>query len=655
MPGICQCEAVRPRRRRCLRGGFAAVLLSTPAFAAPAIDAANVGAWADATFEAGVANHEYSGLVVSVVRGGEVILSKGYGRADYAGAAPVDPAATLFRIGSITKTFTASLLAKLVEDGKIGSLDDPANRYLQDYRLPDNDGVEITLNHLVTHTAGFEDRFYAIGASRPTAARLPAAEFDALRPAYVRPAGTRVVYSNFGVAVLGRIIEDVTGMPIDVAMRRMLLDPLGMAHTRLLVDVTEPAGLGKPATIGADGSFHRTPYTAISPAIAAAGSLVTTGDDMTRYMLAQLRAPGGPESGPKPVLSERALAILHDRRAGNAPETTGVGMTFFDEPWGAWRTIAHGGNWEGFHSWMTLIPALDTGIFVTVMSEAPPPRPLQAVRELFMPGSAAPPSPAVTSGLVYTQKFLEHFLGERRPLPARGTASELSAVAGWYRPDRRAFSTAEAVADLVYLGAGMLRVDSRDGALEVAGAGPWLPAGAGIFILDAPVRSRVVIRDDARVHAPVLIPDLGIYTFTRIPAFENPRLHAKIFVIAIVLASLGWLVLLGRFRGARRAPAIAATVTTALACSMPVLAVARLFDGRSMLEALYIGDAGPLAGLVVLTHLLAAAAITTLVLAVRAPAQARVPRICQLLIGLCGITLVILLARYNVLGWQMPG
>lgn len=656
MPRSRQCMFPRTRQRRYALRGIAAALLSIPALAEPPLSPTDVRAWADATFEAGLARHEFSGLVVSVVSGGQMILSKGYGRADFASSGPVDPSATLFRIGSITKTFTASLLAKLVEEGSIRSLDDPANRYLRDYRLPDNDGVAITLHHLVTHTAGFEDRFYFIGADHPASARLPAREFDALRPAYVRPAGTRVEYSNFGIAVVGRIIEDVTGLPIEVAMRNMLLDPLHMAHTRLLVDVNEPAGLGKPATIRPDGSFHPTPYTAINPAVAAAGSLVTTGDDMTRYMLAQLHSSGGARSGQSPVLSEQVLAMLHDRRAGNAPETTGIGMTFFDEPWGAWRTIAHGGNWEGFHSWMTLIPGRDTGIFISVMSEAAAPQPLQAVRDLFAPGSASPPSPAVVSGWAYTQKFLDHFLGERRRLPARSTPFEPSATEGWYRPDRRVFSTAESVADLIYLGAGMLRIDAADGALEVGGAGPWRSAGKGIFILEAPNRNRVVIRDDARVHAPVLIPDPGIYTFTRIPAIQNPRLHAKALVIAIVLSAIAWLVMLARVRrGTRRAPAIAATATALLACALPIIGAAKLYDGRSMLEALYGGDTFPLAVYVIAAQLLAAAAIATLVLAIRASSQSRLSRGCQLLIGLCGIMLIGILAQYNVLGWQLPG
>lgn len=649
-----QCTRRRPGGRRAVTSRLALVpvlaCLPGTSFAQepPPIDAAHVASWADATFAPALARGEFSGLVVSVVSGGEVVLSRGYGRADYSAGEPVDPAATLFRIGSITKTFTATLLAQLIEEGRIGSLDDEANRYLRDYRLPDNQGVGITLHHLVTHTAGFEDRFFAIGADRPVPARLQPEAFDALRPAYVRPAGARVVYSNFGIALLGRLIEDVTGQPIELVMQDRLLQPLGMSHTHLVVDVAEPAGLGRPATIHPDGNLHATPYTAINPAIAAAGALVSTGDDMARYLLAQLGR------GAPPPLSPAVLANLHDRRAGNAPESTGVGMTFFDEKWGEWRTISHGGNWEGFHSWMTLLPGKDAGIFVSVMSEAPAPKPLQAVRNLFAPDSAEGRSPAVVSGLPYTQKFLGHFLGERRAVPERPEIFEASAIEGWYLPDRRVFSTAEAVADLVYLGAAALRIDAKAHALELGGAGPWVAGGDGIFILDAPSRSRVIIRADPRVAAPVLIPDLGIYTSTRIPAGANPRLHAKLFAAALALLATAWLVLLVSARRIPRSLRVSATATTFLAWALPVIAMSKLFEGHSMLEALYAGNTAPLAGFVVVTHLLGIAALANLFVTGRTASLPRVARIGGLVISTGGLAIVALLAGYNVLGWQLP-
>lgn len=622
----------------------------------PAIDAAAVADWADSTFAAALARKEFSGLVVSVVRDGTIILARGYGRADHARPGPVDPSATLFRIGSITKTFTASLVARLLDEGRIESLDDPVNRYLRDYALPANDGVEITLHHLLTHTAGFEDRFFAIGADTPVPARLPAASFDALRPAYVRPAGARVVYSNFGVAVLGRMIEDVTGLPIDDAMQQMLFAPLGMASTRLLVEVEEPAALGKPATILPDGSFAPTPFTAINPAVAAAGSIVSTGQDMARYMIAQLGKSPVPGPDTQPVLSGAALAALHGRRAGNAPETTGVGMVFFTEEWGPFRTVAHGGNWAGFHSWMTLIPQLDAGVFISIMSEAPLPQAGDTLRRLLLPWSSPVPSPAMLSASGYTNQFLAHFLGERRPLPASSAPVDPSSIDGWYLADRRVFSTAESLADLLALGDTVLRarIGQDGGALTLGAAGPFRPAGNGIFVLDAPARPQLVIRNDPRVGAPVLIPDLGIYTLTRIAGYRHPRLHAYVLLAALVLAAGAWAVLARSARTAGRSAALVGTVTTGLAWLLPFLALASVFDGQTMMTALYTGHASPLAGFVAIANGLLFASLATAMLALRSPIAPRRIRVSLALIALAGLAICSVLAAYNAIGWKLP-
>jgi CubicO group peptidase (beta-lactamase class C family) len=643
MRKIPKMRSTRHSPRTCWAHVAASVLASIPLTAwsetpsaPPAIDAATV---------------EFSGLTVSVVRDGEVVFAKGYGRADQAREGGVDPAATLFRIGSITKTFTASLIAQLVDEGRIASLDDPANRYLKDYALPANGGVAITLHHLLTHTAGFEDRAYAIGALRPVPARLSASEFDRLRPAYVRPAGARVEYSNFGIAMLGRIIEDITGEPIDEVMRERLFEPLGMAHTRLLVDTAEPAGLGRPATILPDGSFRPLAYSAINPSYAAAGSIVTTAGDMARYMMAQLRSRSVDGSA-TPVLSERALAALHTRRAGNAPESTGIGMVFFNEDWAGVETISHGGNWEGFHSWMTLLPSLDAGVFVSVMSEGPVPGATAALRTLLMPWQEPAASPAVVSGLPYAKSFLARFLGEHRPLPPASAGNIGEALSGWYRPDRRVFMTAESVVDLIFLGGGVARIKAGDGGLDIAGSGPWRPASAaGVFVLDAPMRNQAVIRDDARVGAPVMVPDLGIYTSTRIPWYLHPLFQAYVFLGALVACFAGGAFAVSRARGIARLCALA---TMLLAATLPVMAYRGIGSGTGMLLELFGGNQRPLGLFVVTANLLLVVAAATLLLALRAKAAQAPARWVLAVTGLAGLVLSAVLACYHVIGWQLP-
>jgi CubicO group peptidase (beta-lactamase class C family) len=127
---------------------------------------AAVEAWADDLFGKAQQGKRFSGAVVSFVQDGEIAFSKGYGYADYVAGTPVDPATTTFRVGSITKTFTATAIAQLIDQGLIGSLDDAANQYLKRLRLPAPGGKEITLKQLITHTAGFENRVFNIATDK---------------------------------------------------------------------------------------------------------------------------------------------------------------------------------------------------------------------------------------------------------------------------------------------------------------------------------------------------------------------------------------------------------------------------------------------------------------------------------------------------------
>lgn len=637
------------------------LLLSALAVASPSqldpppIDAENVAAWADETFNQALENNAFSGATVSVVRDGELILSRGYGRADFSRPGPVDPRATRFRIGSITKTFTAVIIAQLLEEGRIASLDDPANHYLRDYQLPDNDGVPITLHHLLTHTAGFEDRFYFIGADQPLSTHPPADVFDKLRPAYVRPAGTQVEYSNFGIALLGRTIEDLTGMGIAQAMEERIFRPLGMRQTMLMADISEPPMLGRPATILPDGTHRETPFTAINPAIAAAGSITSTAEDMARYMLALLGEPTEPEQSPH--FSAALLEHLYMRRADNAPESTGLGMVFFLDEWAGQPTIAHGGNWTGFHSWMTILPELRTGFFVSLMSETPSATVGSDLRSIFMPWKTQKPSPAVISGGVYSRAFLSHFLGERTPLPAKvALDSQIAeAITGWYRADRRPFTTAESVADLISLGEGLIRIDADSTGITVSKAGPWHHVGNDVFILDAPTRDRMIIRSNDRVGAPVLTPDLGIYTATRIPWYQHTRLHVYI-VLATMLASIITLVLLQAKREPTVKPMARTAAWTTVIASLTLIPIA--FFGRAagadMLSTLYAGHTARLTFFVIIANLLLIAALVTIATAVLQRSHSMRARRYLAIIGVAGLVLSLTLAHYNVIGWHVP-
>ena len=197
------------------------------------------------------------GLAVGVVRDGALESFSGHGVADIESATPVTED-TVFRIGSITKTFTAVAVMQLVEQGLI-DLDAPANDYLRGYRLVPAKASwrPATVRHLLTHTAGVPEwlhpsrmvnsdwfgETFALDQPVPTLAEYYR---GGLRLA-VEP-GTIWAYTDHGFATLGQIVEDVSGEPLDRYLREHIFQPLGMATQR-------PAAL-QPGTSAACDGLH---------------------------------------------------------------------------------------------------------------------------------------------------------------------------------------------------------------------------------------------------------------------------------------------------------------------------------------------------------------------------------------------------------------
>lgn len=601
----------------------------------------NVEAWAERTLGGAVEAGRITGAVVSVVRDGEILFEAGYGLGDVVEETPADPATTRVRIGSTTKTFTATLVAQLMDDGVIASLDDPANRYLARYSLPDNGDSPITLRHLLTHTAGFEDRFFFIGADRAVDIPVDPGLFDTLRPPFARPVDDRVVYSNFGVATLGLVIEDQTGQAIDTVMEERLFAPLGMERTDLVVSIGEPEGLARPGLIGTDGMTGPVPFTAINPAVGQTGSIVSTAHDMALYMNAQL--------GHGALIDAGERQRLHTRITGNHPDLSGIGMVFFVDDWAGERVVSHGGNWAGFHTWMTLLPEQDAGLFVTLLSDAPP-RDLGArLTAAFRPEHAAPPSPALLSASSISNGFLAEFLGPKRPLaePAPDALEDLDRYAGFYRGDRRSFSTIEEMSSLIFLGAEVLEITAQPDGLYLGGAGPWQPQGEGRFVPDIPARPMMVITPHPRTGTLTLTPDIGIYTFSRIPAWAHPKWHA--LALCILLPAI---VLLGLSSPltCRRLPHRAAGAAAGVfALTIIATVFAGLEPGTNLMAGYYAGHPQRLIVLWLAGNGMALAGLASLGLTVWQPPQATG----RVLLGATGATALIaclILAVYGGTG-----
>jgi len=129
-------------------------------------------AFFDGAMHVGMEEHHVTGAVVSIVKDGKVLFAKGYGKSNLAKGTPIDPATSLFRIGSTTKTLTWTAVMQLVEDGKL-DLDTDVNTYLKGVKLPEVFGKPITLREIMTHTAGFEEGFLGYLINSDPKAQIP--------------------------------------------------------------------------------------------------------------------------------------------------------------------------------------------------------------------------------------------------------------------------------------------------------------------------------------------------------------------------------------------------------------------------------------------------------------------------------------------------
>ncbi|HYN42562.1 MAG TPA: serine hydrolase domain-containing protein, partial [Thermoanaerobaculia bacterium] len=289
------------------------------------------------------------GVVVGVVSRNGLVWSKGYGTTDLAGGIPLTPS-TRFRIGSVSKVFTATAILQLRDAGKL-RLDDPVVRHLPWFKVPNPfpTAPPITIEHLLTHTSGLsrESPFAAWTTHEfPTREELRAAM---PRVTVISPPGKTYRYSNLGVALLGEVVAAASGESWASYVKQHITAPLGMNSTTGAPTAAEVAALPRQhRRKQPDGSRGTLAYYDTG-AIAPAAAIVSTLEDLARFAAFELTAdPAGPPAGGAQVLSGPTLAEMHRPHFVNTKWTGGRGLG-----WGVSRRdghtyVSHGG-WIGGH------------------------------------------------------------------------------------------------------------------------------------------------------------------------------------------------------------------------------------------------------------------------------------------------------------------
>ena len=312
-----------------------------------------------------VNQHALGGLAVGVVQGEDLVDSCCLGTADAKGR-PVDRD-TVFQIASVSKTLTAVGLMQLHEQGRF-QLDDPIDNHLKSFRLrPRESGwPAVTFRHLLTHTGGVGEVPRVADLLRPKAWGMvregrPLPRLTELYHGEVVtevPAGTKWAYANHGFAILGQLVEDISGQSLSEYMIQHVFDPLGMANTDYLMSQRVSDRM-------ADGYQLRFAHLRMLPqlslSILGAGAVRSSLEDLSRYAAALINK-GTNRNGS--MLSPESLAQMLQPQYRPDERLPAMGLAFFLDELGGHPVAAHDGNVPGFNSSLVIAPQDDLAVIV---------------------------------------------------------------------------------------------------------------------------------------------------------------------------------------------------------------------------------------------------------------------------------------------------
>ena len=484
-------------------------------------DPEQVEAFFDGLLAGQLEAYAIAGAAVAVVRDGKVLLAKGYGLADAEQRTPVSAEATLFRMASISKLFTWTAVMQLAEQDRL-DLKRDVNFYLDTFRIPDTYSQPITLEHLMTHTAGFEDLVMGIGAKREADVLSLEKYLRTRLPQRIRPPGEVTAYSNYSTALAGYIVQRVAGQPFEEYVEEAILKPLGMGHSTFRQPPPDP--LARDVSRGhivQDGLFLPQDFEFVN-GIAPAGALSSTVSDMARFMIAHLEL--GDYGGTR-ILGQQTARTMHERLFTNDPRLSSNAHGFWERQVNGLRIIGHGGDTWLFHSQLILIPEERTGLLVVYNTQ-----------------TAASPA---RDELV--QAFLDKFYPAPVDIPPKPRASARAALgryAGWYGLTRNASSTLEKAMRLVLA----IRVEATgQGTLAThwpAGLGSrqWREVEPGVF-RRADGRDKLVFRTDSRGRVTYAFLDsLPLMAGVKLRGFQAPLWHGAlaVFCLGLFLLTFSW-------------------------------------------------------------------------------------------------------------------
>jgi CubicO group peptidase (beta-lactamase class C family) len=338
-------------------GAAAAVGPESPAALFARLTDAQILSRVQAVVDEVTTHPEFVGLSVAVARGDQLIVDRGYGIADLEWNAPADES-TIFRIGSLTKQFTAAAILKLAEQGKLG-LDDPLSRYVPEF---DTGGRMVTIRQLLNHTSGIPEYtmqpdFFAKWAPL----NLSDAELLQLvsgKPFDFEP-GTSWRYSNTNYYLLGMIVAKASGRPYAAFMQDEFFTPLGLTHTRHGSETAIIPQRAQGYSFDPDTGSHSNDAAISMNVPGGGGALVSSAGDLVRWQIALTNG-----RAIRPASFEQMIGSPVKIGPGDAADGFGVVIDRRDGQRAIWAS----GGTIGFNSVLSWLP--DSGLRVAVISNS---------------------------------------------------------------------------------------------------------------------------------------------------------------------------------------------------------------------------------------------------------------------------------------------
>ncbi len=405
----------------------------------------------DSRFKKGMKSCDIPGAIFVLIQGDSVRHINGYGITDLESKTPVDSKSSIFRIGSISKTFVATAALQLYEDGKL-KLDKDINNYLKSFQIDYKFNDSITVENLLTNTSGMDERHigWIVDDEKDV---IPLADYFKKRmPPQIRPAGRVMTYTNHSYGLLALLVEEVSGIPFYAYVEEMITKPLKMNSSGFKKKKELESNYASSYLHQGDSLLLFDPVFMLNY---PTGSFYTTASDMGNYISMFLNY--GKFQGTQILDSTTVVKMFNPAFKHYDEAKIGKPFGFFESYWNGYKVIWYMGGYQGFLNDLKLIPELNAGFFTSVnasnLTNSPTPVFLSSVADILMP-----------------KLIPDNTCKKKAPInaPKSGTVDEpLEAFSGTYRYTKYPQNTLDKF--VIFLGYGNeIEIVAKDSILKIA-------------------------------------------------------------------------------------------------------------------------------------------------------------------------------------------